>query len=102
MDLNDAVAEELRRERGAQRISISELARRSGIPEVSLGRYLNGKREINVAVLASVAAGLGVNPAHLITEAQRRLDGMSQDDVTLAAYDDDHLVDELEGHEEMP
>lgn len=102
MDINDAVAEQLRRERGAQRISIAELARRSGIPEVSLGRYLNGKREINIAVLANVAHALGVEPAIVFTEAQRRLDGLSQADVTLAAYDDDELLAELEGHEEMP
>jgi transcriptional regulator with XRE-family HTH domain len=102
VDINDAVAEQLRRERGAQRISIAELARRSGIPEVSLGRYLNGKREINIAVLANVAHALGVEPAVVFTEAQRRLDGLSQADVTLAAYDDDELLPELEGHEEMP
>ena len=101
MDLNDTVAEELRRERGAQRISNAELARRSGIPEVSLSRYLNGKRAINIAVLASVAAGLGVDPAHLIREAQRRLDGRSDVDVAVATFGDDHRVVGLGPSEEM-
>lgn len=109
MDINTAVAAQIRAEAGAAGISNAELARRAGIPVVSINRYLTTKgepRQINVATLAAIATALNVEPGWLLTEAQRRLDGaladVSQADVTLAAYDDDGLLDELEGHEEMP
>lgn len=71
------------------------------MPEVSLGRYLNGKREINVAVLANISRALGIEPVYVFAEAERRMDAMSQADVTLAAHDRD-IQSEYEGHEEMP
>lgn len=67
-----AVAAELRAERAATRISIRALSDASGIPEVSLNRYLAGKRDIPGSALLSLGEALGVDPGVLLDRAARR------------------------------
>lgn len=70
-----AVAAELRAERAAKKISIRELSEASGIPEVSLNRYLAGRRDIPGSVLMSIGEGLGVDPGIILDRAVRRAQG---------------------------
>lgn len=89
MDFNTAVAAQIRADAAAAGISNAELARRAGVPVVSMNRYLTTKgepRPINVATLAAIAAALGLEPGGILDEAQRRV---SRTDYTLAARDTD-------------
>jgi transcriptional regulator with XRE-family HTH domain len=72
--LNGAVAAVLRGERAAAGLTLEELADRSGVPVVSLRRFLAGERAINVAVLHSVTQALGVEPSEVLEAAQTRLE----------------------------
>lgn len=78
MELNAAVSAEIRAESAAQGISSTELARLSGVPYSTLARYLTTddakRRNIDIFVLAQVAAALGVTPAEIVTAASRRLE----------------------------
>ena len=55
-----AVAETLRAERAAARMTQQALARRAGIPRATYRRYESGERAPNLAQLAQVAAALGM------------------------------------------
>ncbi len=70
-----AVAAELRAERAATRMSIRTLSEESGIPEVSLNRYLSGKRDIPGSVLLSLGEALSIDPGVLLDRAARRAQG---------------------------
>jgi transcriptional regulator with XRE-family HTH domain len=93
MDFNTAVAAQIRADAAAAGISNAELARRAGVPVVSMNRYLTTKgepRPINVATLAAIAAALGLEPGGILDEAQRRMESrVSRVDYTLAARDTD-------------
>lgn len=70
-----AVAAELRAERAATRMSIRALSEASGIPEVSLNRYLAGKRDVTGSALLALGEALGVDPGVLLDRAARRAQG---------------------------
>lgn len=72
--LNAAIAAVLRAERAAkgERITQDELAEAAGVPLVSLRRYLNGKRHINLAHLEAICDALGVDPRDVMADAARR------------------------------
>jgi transcriptional regulator with XRE-family HTH domain len=67
IDATEAVAAELRAERAAARLTVEELAERSGVHRGTLLRYLNAKRDIPVSTLIQIAEGLNIAP-HLILE----------------------------------
>ena len=77
--LNGAVAAELRAEKAAQNLTNQDLADRSGIPIVSVQRYLVPKRAIDLVVLEQLAAAVGKTPAEIVEAAERRLARMVQD-----------------------
>lgn len=70
--MNSAVAAVLRAEIAATGMTQSELEQRSGIPIVSLQRYLAGKRPISVETLDAVAGALGMTILDVFEEVERR------------------------------
>jgi hypothetical protein len=74
LSLNDAVAEVLRAERVARRISLDDVAERSHIPRVSVQRYLAGKRAIDVVKLDTLASALDLTAEEVLAEARRRME----------------------------
>lgn len=77
--LNGAVAAELRAEKAAQNLTNQDLADRSGIPIVSVQRYLVPKRAIDLVVLEQLATAVGKTPGELVEAAERRLARVVQD-----------------------
>lgn len=71
--LNAAVAAVLRGERAALGLTIEELSRRSGIPAVSLQRFLAARRTINFDVLEDLAPAVRMQPADIVILAQERI-----------------------------
>lgn len=71
--LNGAVAAVLRGERAATGLTLDQLAEKSGISLTSVQRFLQAKRDINVAVLAALAEALDTTPEAVVAAAQERL-----------------------------
>jgi len=71
--LNGAVAAVLRGERAATGMTLEQLAEASGIPLVSVQRFLAAKRAIDVQVLSALSDALGVSAIHVVKSAQERL-----------------------------
>lgn len=71
--LNAAVAAELRAEQGRQKLSVKQLAAKSGVSYGSLRRYLDGERHIDVAVLEALAKGLGRSAVEIVASASTRI-----------------------------
>lgn len=69
-----ALADELHAEREAQRMTLDDLASRSGVPKVTLQRYLAGSREIRVDALDQICRALGLPIGEMATRAQARYD----------------------------
>lgn len=57
---DQALAAELRAEMGRQRLTLDEYASRSGIPKVSVERYVNGKRGVPMRRFPDLCRGLGL------------------------------------------
>jgi len=79
-DLNQAMAAEIRAERGAAQLTQVELAVRSGISYSTLKRILNGTVDVSVADLGAIAAALStventVTPQELLRRAVERAGG---------------------------
>jgi DNA-binding Xre family transcriptional regulator len=70
---NTAVAAELKARLQDDITGIVRLSKLTGIPRATLGRYLNGERDIRVGVLRKIAAALNVEVGDILTEAERRL-----------------------------
>ena len=70
--LTSGVAEVLRAERGARRMTVKEVVKASGVPERSLLRVLSGDHDISVSQIARIAAALGVTGEYVMREAERR------------------------------
>ena len=68
---SSAVAETLRAERAAARLSQQELARRAGMPRPTYRRYESGERAPNLAQLAQIAAALSMS----LSEFAARVEG---------------------------
>lgn len=68
-----AVAEQLRAERSAARLTQKQLAERAGMSDQSVMRYLNGTRDIPIAALADIANALGVSVEVIVERATQRL-----------------------------
>lgn len=83
-------------------ISRRTLAGQTGMSANRIGIILRGEQPpATVGEVGVLAKIIGMSAGQIIALAESTLD-VSQADVTLAAYDDDELLPELEGHEEMP
>lgn len=69
-----AAAAELRAAQARAELTDIALAERSGIPVVTLRRYLKGTRDTPVSALLKIAAGLGITPGRLLDDAAHNLD----------------------------
>ena len=71
--LNGAVAGELRAHKARRNMSNEQIAGKSGIPLVSVNRYMAGKRPITLALLNELAEALGTTPETIISAALEEL-----------------------------
>lgn len=78
--LNAAVAAQLRAERAANEMTIEQVAKRAGVSEISVRRYLKAQRHIDLGVLEALTAAMGTTTSAVIEAAQERL-------VRLAKFD---------------
>lgn len=65
-----AVAEQLRMQAARQRMSLRDLAARSGVPYPTVRKSLSGERMIDVEELFKLTAALGVKPHILMAAAE--------------------------------
>jgi len=72
-EIQTAIAEELRSERAVQRITMDEIADRSGMVKITLHRYMQGSRDIPVKALADICRALNVPMGEIIARAETRL-----------------------------
>lgn len=70
--MNGAVAAVLRGERAASGVTLDELSGRTGIPTVSLQRYLKGKRHLDVDIVWTIAGGLELDVSEVFSRAAAR------------------------------
>lgn len=70
--INEAVAAELKAAHTAEGLSRKQLAAKTGIPMVSLERFLNAKRDISVRTLGLIADASNIDPAEIMERAQKR------------------------------
>lgn len=70
-----AVISQINAEIAAAGMNKVELAKKSGIPNSTLSRYLKGERDIPLPVFAGIADALGITYVELSARAQRRLEG---------------------------
>ena len=68
-----AAAGALRAAQARANMSDTELAERSGIPAVTLRRYLKGQRDTPATAIFKIAAALGVNPGALLDDAAQHI-----------------------------
>ncbi len=71
--MNAAVAAVLRAERVVLGLSHADLEERTGIPKVSIQRYLAGTRPLTIDTVYALAGALEMSLEHVIGEAQRRM-----------------------------
>ena len=90
-----ALAKTLRAERAEADLTYIQLEAKSGISRSSLLRFEKGTRDPSIVYLFRLASGLGVTPAHLVAEVDRRLAILlvREDDVQRLA---ETLADEAE------
>lgn len=72
MDLKDAMAVNLRRERHDKSMTQEELADRAGLSARYLGSVERGAVSASVTVLGQLASALGISPCELINPPQNR------------------------------
>jgi transcriptional regulator with XRE-family HTH domain len=70
---NAAVATVLNMEKTALKVTLVELADATGIPKVSLQRYLSGDRVMDMAQVRVIAGALGMDVPEVYAEAERRM-----------------------------
>lgn len=74
LTLNEAVASQLRGELAAKDWTLADLSAASGIPKVSVQRYLRGTRPIDIAILDRLARALGLSVVDVFVMAEARLE----------------------------
>jgi transcriptional regulator with XRE-family HTH domain len=72
MDLKDAMATNLRRERHDRKMTQEDLADRAGLSSRYLGSIERGAVSASVTVLGRLATALRINPCDLIGPPQNR------------------------------
>jgi transcriptional regulator with XRE-family HTH domain len=70
--LGEAIAAELRAEKGAKKLEYKELAALTEIPERSVYRYFNYERKIDAVQLILVADALGTTAEEIVARARKR------------------------------
>jgi cyanate lyase len=73
-EFNAAVATVLNMEKTGLKITLPELAEATGIPKVTLQRYLAGSRAMNMAQVRSIAAALDLTSAEVYALAEERVE----------------------------
>jgi transcriptional regulator with XRE-family HTH domain len=73
MTLNSAVAIELNAYLQESGVTRRELAEKTGMHYVTVGRLLLGQRDIDLRVVGLFADALGFQPRELIERAERRM-----------------------------
>lgn len=74
MDINQAVASQLRAERAIARLTMDEVASRGAISKSTLVRYEKGEREIPVSAVAALAEIYGTSARQVLTSAMTRME----------------------------
>lgn len=69
---DQAVAETIRAERAASRLSQAETAKRAGIPRVTYIRYETGERRPSVSQVAAIAAAFGLRLSSFAARVEDR------------------------------
>ena len=77
MDLKEAMAINLRRERHAKNMTQEDLADRAGVSSRYLGSIERAAVSASVTVLGQLAAALQISPCELIRQPQRKKSGGS-------------------------
>lgn len=72
--INQAAAAVLRGELAALDWTLEDLAKASGVPRVSVQRYLKGTRRMDLDTLGALAVALGTDAAAVMSAAVARLD----------------------------
>ena len=72
MEAPDLVRVNLKSEMAKQKISQSELSRRSGVRQATISEVLNGKMDPTLSVLQMLADALDVQPARFFLEPTSR------------------------------
>ena len=70
-DFADAVASELRAERGRQRITIAGVVVATGLSKSAVLMYLNGKRDIPLPAFFAICDALDVSPRVIFERAEQ-------------------------------
>lgn len=70
----NAAAAELRAAQGRAGLTDTALSERSGIPVVTLRRYLKGTRDTPASALFRIAEAVGISPGRLLDDALKNLD----------------------------
>jgi transcriptional regulator with XRE-family HTH domain len=78
MDLKEAMATNLRRERHAKKMTQEELADRAGLSSRYLGSIERGAVSASVTVLGQLAQALRVSPCELVAPPQVRKSSRSR------------------------
>lgn len=73
VDIQAAIADELRSERAIQRMTMDELAESAGMVKITMHRYMQGNRDIPVKALADICRALNVSMGEIIDRAESRL-----------------------------
>lgn len=69
--ITECIAAQLRSAIAMQKMLKKDLAEKSGIPVISLSRYLNGHRDIPVTQLVAICNALGLDAGTVLNEAAK-------------------------------
>lgn len=69
----EAAAAELRAAQGRASLTDTALAAKSGIPVVTLRRYLKGTRDTPASALFKIADAMGISPGTLLDDAMKNI-----------------------------
>lgn len=73
-NLPRVIRDQLAAEREIQKLTYDQLAERSGLKGQSVMRYLTGKRDIDLPVLAALSEGLGIDPMIIMKRGMERME----------------------------
>lgn len=93
MDINEAVAAQLRAERAIARLTMDEVAARGVISKRSLVRYEKAEREIPVPAVAVLAEVYGTTAIKIFNAAVARMTEAPADDVSPRPHHAERLAD---------
>jgi transcriptional regulator with XRE-family HTH domain len=74
--LSEAVAEQLRAQRGKLNYSVAALARTANVDRTALGYILKGKKTADIEVLEDVCAALNLTLSKVVKSAEAAVEGL--------------------------